>query len=346
MAKRQPRSTRRADALNPTSVLSSIRKGDLAHVYCLHGAEDFEKEELLRALISAAVKPAEQAFNLDVLQAEDLDIAEAINRATAFPMMAPRRMLVIKRIDRLPESSAGGLLPIVQAPPETTIMAFTADKMDGRKKLFSELRKNAVCVECRMPYENEVPDWLQRHARAAGKRMHPEAVHMLQLSVGSHPRDLANELEKLAIHAGDRETITGDDVRWIVGASRGATVFELAEAVGCRQEALAFSALKRLMEQGESPVGIVAILIRHIAILRKAKWLQTARLPRAELAGKLKVPPFFVSKYMDQAARFDETALWRAYDALLEADNRLKSRSRTPYVTLSQLVYTLCRTDV
>ena len=47
---------------------------------------------------------------------------------------------------------------------------------------------------------------------AAGKRIEPEAVHLLHMGVGAHPQELANELEKLAIHLSDRKTITRDDV--------------------------------------------------------------------------------------------------------------------------------------
>ncbi len=339
MTKRQKRSS----TIAPAQILTRIRQGDLSPLYFFHGTEDLEKEEVLKALIDAAVDPAARAFNLDVLHAEDLDVADAVNRTVAFPMMAARRMVVIKRIDRLPEPAAGALLPLIQAPPETTVLALTAEMFDGRKKLFTHLRKSAVSVEFKPPYENEIPEWIRRRVEATGKQIEPEAVHLLHINVGAQPRDLANELEKLAVHTAGRKTITHDDVEQVVGALRGATIFELADAVGRGQPGPALAGLKRLSEQGEPPVRIVAMLIRHIAILRKARWLQGHRLSRTELAGRLKVPPFFLSGYMDQAARFDDRALWEAYGALLDADDRLKSRSRTPLVTLSRLIYDLCR---
>ena len=341
MANRRTTSTKRSPA--PAQILDRIRKGDLSPLYFLYGPEEFEKEEVLKALIDTALEPSARAFNLDILYAEDLDAADTVNRAIAFPMMAARRVVVVKRVERLPEPAARHLLPLIQTPPATTLLVFTAGKIDARKKLFAELRKSALSAEFRPPFDNKIPDWIRRRAETLGKRIEPEAVHLLHLSVGSQLPDLANELDKLAISTDGRQTITREDVDRVVGNTRGATVFELSDAVGHRRVGPALAVLKRLLEQGDHPVGIVAMLIRHIGILRKARWLQGHRLPRAELAKQLSVPPFFLPGYMEQAARFDDRTLWQAYDALLEADNRLKTRSRTPAVTLSGLVYRLCR---
>ena len=56
-------------------------------------------------------------------------------------MMAARRMVVIKRVDRLPESAATQLLPLIRTPSETTVLVLTAQTFDARKKLFAGLRK-------------------------------------------------------------------------------------------------------------------------------------------------------------------------------------------------------------
>ena len=325
-----------------TKLLSQIQQGKLAPVYLLHGPERYARDEALQTILDAAVDPVSRAFNLDVLHADDLDVADAVSRASAYPMMGPRRAVVIKNAERLDESAVEAFLDLVRRPQDTTVLVFTASSIDRRKRLFAELVKSAVCIEFRAPYQNQVPDWIRGRARALGKQIDPDAVHLLQLSAGSQPADLANEIEKLAVCVGDRESIGADDVRAVVGATKGASVFDLAEAVFSRNAGRAFTILKHLEDQGEQPVGAVAILIRHVGILRKARWLQSARLPKNEMAGRLKVPPYFVPRYLDQASLFEDEDLWRAYQALLVADNRLKLRSRKPYVTLSQLVWAIC----
>lgn len=321
---------------------AQIRRGEFAPLYLLHGSENVTREESLKALLDAAVDPASSAFNLDIFHGEDMDAADAVSRATAFPMMAERRVVVVKRLERLRDADARTFLPLIDNPVETTVLVFTADKLDGRKKLSAALRKNAVSVEFKPPYENRLPQWIRSRAAALNKRIEPEAAHMLHLGVGPNPGELVSELEKLAIYTNERDTITRDDVIQVAGASRNATVFELADVVGQRKTGEALTVLHRLLDRGDSPVAIVAMLIRHIGILRKARWLRNSGLPRSEMAGKLKVPPFFVSSYVDQAARFDDQNLWHAFEALLNADDKLKSRSRAPAATLTQLICRMC----
>jgi DNA polymerase-3 subunit delta len=342
MAKRNTTGRKSSGGTKPSQILSSVSKGEISPVYFLHGAEEFAKGDLLDSLVQSLVDPATSAFNFDKFQGEDLDVGDVASRIASFPMMAPRRVVVIRRIDKLDDTQARVLLPYLEDPSPTTTLILTATKPDGRKKLFSQLKKSAVCLEFKQPYDNQIPDWIRGRISAMDKEMDAEAVHLLQMSVGAQLAELANELEKLVIHVGDERVISVQDVREVVSASRGASIFELADAMGRRNTARALTCLRQLVEQGENPSRMVAMLTRHIVILRNARWLQSLRLSRTEIAGKLKVPPFFLSGYLEQAALFNDEELWMAFESLLEADSSLKSRSRSPHTSLSALVVRVC----
>ncbi|MBK35756.1 MAG: DNA polymerase III subunit delta [Gemmatimonadetes bacterium] len=341
MARRKP--AKRKKKTDATWLRQQLAEGRAAPVYLLHGPDDYEREELVDKITSSVLDESTRTFNYDLLIGADLDVGDAVNRITAFPMMAERRVVIIRRIEEVAEAAARGFLPVVSSPVESTVLVFTADKIDGRRKFFQELKKSAIEVEFRLPYENELPRWITDRAGKIGKQIEPEAVHLLALSLGPRPRELANELEKLDIHTGDQETIKAEDVAWIVGASRDASVFDFVDAVGRAEGARALGILQRLVEQGDHPVWALAMLVRHFGHLRKTRWLLDSNLPRKDYASKLKVSPFTVEKYVEQAEHLSESFLWRAYDSLLQTDDRLKSRSRTPYVTLSRTVVELCK---
>jgi len=340
-----PRTAKKtARSAGPTSaqVLADIKKGTLHPVYYFFGPEDFEQDALIRALVEAALEPAGRSFNLDTYQAEDMNISEAVNQALTFPMMTKRRVVIMKRVDKLADSAARELLPLIENPVESTLLVITATKPDARKKLFQELRKNACAVEFKTPYDNEVPRWIQNRAKFLGCQIDSDAAHQLHLSIGGNLRELNTELEKL-IGATSSNHLTRDVVIRVVANTRGVTIFELADAVGHRKLSQAQQILTRMLEQGEHAVGIVAMLTRHFAILRKAKWLSGQQMSKSEIATQLKVHPFFLGNYLEQGRNFDDQALWHSFDALLKADNRLKSSSRTVHLTLSELIYGLCR---
>ena len=336
MATRRPRKT----GPSPAQVLDAVKKGEISSLYYFYGEEDFQRDQLLNALVEILIEPTARAFNLDIYRAEDIDIPQVISQALTFPMMAQRRLIVLKNADRLPDPAE--LLPLIESPPETTTIIITATKPDGRKKLFSELRKRAITIEFRPPYDNEIPAWIQTHVKTRGRQITPDAAHLLHMSIGSNLRELDGEIEKLFITT-KSNPISREDVAQVIDNTRGVTVFELADALGHRQLNKAQILIGRLREQGEHPAGTIALLIRHFGILRRARWATDQRLPRNAMASRLKVPAFFLNNYIDQARLFDERALWNAHDALLDADNRLKSSGGTPHEILAHLAYRICR---
>ena len=338
MATRRPCKT----GPSPTQVLDAVKKGEISSLYYFHGQEDFQRDQLLNALVETLIEPAARAFNLDIYRAEDIDIPQVIAQALTFPMMTKRRLIVLKNADHLPDSATPELLPLIESPPETTTIIITATKPDGRKKLFAELRKRAVAIEFRPPYDNEIPAWIQTHVKTLGKQIAADAAHLLHMSIGSNLRELNGEIEKLFI-ATQSNPISREDVAQVIDNTRGVTVFELADALGHRQLDKAQILIGRLCEQGEHPAGTIALLIRHFGILQRARWISGQRLSRNALSSRLKVPAFFLTNYLNQARLFDERALWNAHDALLDADNRLKSSGGTPVEILAHLAYRICR---
>ena len=338
MATRRPRKSGPSSA----QIVDQVSKGTISPLYYLYGQEDFERDQLLNTLIDKIIEPASRVFNLDIYRADDLDVGQAISQALTFPMMAERRMVIIKNADQLSDSDAREFLPLIESPSETTVLIITATKPDGRKKLFSELRKNAVALEFRPPYDNEIPAWIQNHVKTLGRQITPDAAHLLQMSIGLNLRELNTEIEKLFISS-QEDPITRDQVAHVIDNTRGVTIFELADALGHRKLDRAQILIERLREQGEHPVGMVALLVRHFNILRRASWVANQRLSRNEIASRLKVPAFFANNYIEQARGFDDQTLWLAYDALLDADNRLKSSGGPPHEILADLAYKLCR---
>lgn len=337
------RAVKKATGKNSAWLMGRIAKGDLSPIYFLHGPEDLEKDEAVKALIDAVLDPTSRTFNLDILVGSELDVSDAVNRASAFPMMGSRRVVVIKRVEDVAEASARAFLPLIENPNPGTVLIFTANKVDGRRKFFAALKKAAISIEFKIPYDNELPAWICKRSEGMGLELDPEAAHLLALSIGGKPMEIANELEKLDLHVGKRRKVTKEDIGWIIGASRDANVFDFTDAVGARHLKTSLRLLQSLLEQGDSPVAILALLIRHIGILRKARWLLDSNLPRSQYASKLKVPPFTVGKYAEQAGKFTDDELWSAYGSLLRAEDRIKSRARTPGVTLSRTVVEVCR---
>jgi DNA polymerase-3 subunit delta len=96
-------------AATPRSLRTAFDAGSFDPVIVLRGDEDFTKEELVRQLLATAVDPAMRDFNVDVRRGAELDPAGLRGLLDQLPMMADRRVLVIRDAQGIKKGPAAGL---------------------------------------------------------------------------------------------------------------------------------------------------------------------------------------------------------------------------------------------
>ena len=335
---------KRTKGLSPEQLLAEIAKGDVRPFYLLYGDEEYEREALAASVIEALVPAQTQDFNLDILRAERLEVLDFFQVYETYPMMAESRLIVLRDAEALAADQCRGLERVFAAPVETSRLLVVGQKVDLRRKFFRELSRQGCALEFRPPYDNQIPQWIQRHAKRQEIQIEPAAVQLLSQYVGAKPRELVSEIEKLVSFAGVDQPITASAVEQVAGITREASVFDLADALGKGQSKLAQKMLQKFLSQGEEPTRAVAMVTRHFQLLLKAKGLMDKSLPHDKIAAKLGVAPFFLPGYLEQAQRRSASWLWAGLSALKEADWCLKSQGRRQeHLVLELLVAKLCR---
>lgn len=131
-------------------------------------------------------------------------------------------------------------------------LLISAGKVDRRKVFFKGLEKLGT-VEGYDPLSVTDKDWaaqaelfVRDQLRARGKDMNDDTVNEFITIVGPNYRELANEVEKLALFAGERPEITSADVACLTSRHKQTKSFGLAEALGDRNLP---RALRRLDEE-------------------------------------------------------------------------------------------------
>ena len=81
-----------------------LNSGNLKPIYYLYGEEDFYLDQLLERF-SKIIPPEQKDFNFDLLYGQEVTPAQALSIARSFPMMAERRVLIIRNFLQL---SKGG----------------------------------------------------------------------------------------------------------------------------------------------------------------------------------------------------------------------------------------------
>lgn len=327
------------------SLSLSFKEKHFAPLYLFHGEEDFLIEEAIDELLEHAIDQSTKSFNLDVLYGSDIDARDVVALGSSFPMMAERRVVIIREVDKLitSESSRDILLRYLENPMLSTTLAFVASKVDMRLAFFKQFQKNGTVVEFKALSDHQIPAWIERRVEKFGWKITPEASQLMHGLVGRSLREIYNEIEKLFIYVGKKKLIEAEDVGAVVGMSKTFTVFELQKAIGQGNVSHSIEILEHMMEAGESPLGIIVMFTRYFQKLWLLPSFRQQSKSDYDLAAALAVPPFFIQEYISACQRYSPSHVEQAFSALLEADVTLKSTQEDPKLVMTTLVCKLIR---
>jgi DNA polymerase-3 subunit delta len=343
-----------AAALSFDSAYRQIRRGALAPVYYLTGDEDVLKDELVSQLVEHTVDPASRDFNLDVRSAGDLDGESLHALVETPPMLAERRVVVIKNLEQWRKNAKVWqvLERYLDNPSPTTVLALVHGA--GQKPQAGVARRAAhVTVSALNP--ERLRRWVKMRAERVGLALEPEATTHLVDAVGGDLSHLAMEVEKLAAVASENRPLGIGDVADLVGVRRGETAHDWVGAVISRDLPRALDMLESVLAaSGMGGVRLVGLLGTALIGVRLARALldRGLALPRIEQAVFQRIRrarPMGLGSWRDEAKRWTAAArLWtgpeldRALKSAWTADRALKSTTITDEAgTVTEMLLTL-----
>lgn len=338
--------------------------------YILHGKEEFGLSEELASLRArlAAGDQAMAQLNTTILEGKNLTLGELRHDCDTIPFMSDRRLVIVHGLlSRLvqgkgskepgaPKSQEAAsrrsyleeLVAYLPTLPPTTRLVFAEETTLNASHPVLKLAKKehkkglAHIKQFKPPKEWELPDWIQQRARDEGGEIGWDASRLMATLVGNDLRLLDQEIDKLLLYA-DGKQVTETDVRALVSRAREASVFDLVDHVGRREADEALRLLHRLLDEGEPPLRLMAMLARQVRILIQVSELQASRMTQEQIAKRLKLHPYVVKKGLAQERNFSMGQLEKAHALLVETDWMIKTGEMEGVLALDMLVVSLAR---
>ncbi|HYJ06299.1 MAG TPA: hypothetical protein VEX43_14285 [Chthoniobacterales bacterium] len=279
-------------------------------------------------------------------------------------------------------------------------LLISATETDKRRSFYKALAKRAEIQvidrldSSRAGWEEEATEIVRRRAKARKLEFDEEALDLFVLLTGGDTRQIENELEKIDLYCGTgvspvgpvgvppakSETtgkmpvgptarmavprVTVEQVRELVPLSRAGVIFELGNALAACDLERALMLVKRLLDQGETAIGIllVAILPTIRNLLLAKDLMERNRIPRPHapftfisalnrLPGEAtehlprkkdgSINGYALGIAAQQAHRFQREKLIAGLEACLEANLRLVSSQLDHELVLTEIVVKL-----
>lgn len=336
------------------SLKRAIEQRSFEGVYYFHGENDFLKDESTRQLVDAAVDPATRDFNLEIRRAADVDPSTMATLLSTPPMMADRRVVVIRDVLSLKKDARAELDRYLEKPAGDTVLLLVAAA--GATKADKALEQSATAIEFPLLNDNQVGQWIEHHVAGAGGTITPEAVSLLQSAVGNDLPQLAMEIDKLISFAGGRpidESAVGD----AVGVRHGETIADFLDRIAARDGISALEMLPQILNQPKiNGVYLVMLLTVHIMAMAWGRAKRDEGMSRGivereyynllkETGATLTGRPWgeAIRTWSANLDHWTPRSLDAAMQALLATDIALKeSRFSTEGQILASLVLAIC----
>jgi len=293
----------------------ALERREIAPVYLIAGDEEFLRRKAIDAIGLAVAGSDRSDMALERIDGKTTPLPAILDAARSLPLFlevseGPARVVLVSPFD--PGTKADGelLAEYLDNPVEATCLVFEAPALDARRASAKLLATRATKVQCDPPKrEADVRRWIENSAGARGFDIAPEAVTYLLEMVGLDLQQLHQELDKVELFAVGVERLEARDLESLLGRSREHSVFELTDALVEGRSEAAQRVLNRLLDDGEEPVKILAMVCWVIRQLITARDLAGRGCPERELLQQLGGRWDQRKRVLQKAARSNPAAL-------------------------------------
>jgi DNA polymerase III subunit delta len=247
----------------------------------------------------------------------------------AMSLMGSRRYLLADGVERWRDKQLEPVLgALKELPPDLTLVLICRDKAAAKLAKAVKAAQGEI-HEFEAPKAREMPRLLIGEAQRLGFRLDPAAARMLVERMGSNPLRLRNELERLALWAGQGGEVAAADLEEMITDTSEAVVWSLSDALIEGDAAAALRIGERLIGQGENVTGLIYGLASRLrSACAAAAQLEEGIAPK-QVESSLKMHPYAAKQLVRRLQGTDLTSLRLATEAL--ADLELWCRGGADY---------------
>lgn len=292
-----------------------------------YGTDDYLIDQAAKSVVEIATTTAWGEFNLSRLDGSDPAVWNtALLHCTTPPFNGGQRTVLIRNATSLntkfTDQAIATLETLLEQCEGALLLITYYGTLDNRLKAVKRLKDAAQVqtFDALAPWETEK---LQHRVRSQSAqldiRIDAKMVQVLTDAVGTNTRRLVSELQKLKAY--DANELSPGLVRALVDCHTQRS-HQVAEAVVNGDLGLGLKLLNELLDQHESPLKVLAGIIRPIHL-----WFTVKALSRSQdkaIADHAKINPYRVEHLRQEIAGVELGLLKRLLAELLRAEVAIK----------------------
>lgn len=326
-----------------------------SNIYLVYGRETFLIDEILN-ISKMLVNETTKDFNYQIIDENNMSLDYIKSSIETLPLMDDKRVIVIKDMDAFKGNSKfiskdeeEILLNYLKNIPKETIIIFLSYfRVDKRKKFFKDLKKISKELDCEKLKDDELFSWVKKKFKE--NKINIENSNLIYfiknqdyIDKDSQKTlyDLENEIKKIKDFVQDSE-VTKEIIDKLIPKKSDTDIFKFVDAIGNKNPNLALKSLNDMIEDGKSPLMILAMVSRQFRLILQVKELSSYGYSNKVIGQKLSLHIFVVSKVLKQSSNFTADIILKIINECLEIDYSIKTGLIKDKIALELLISKYC----
>lgn len=213
-------------------IMRDLKNNVFAPIYILMGDESYYIDQISNYIQAHALPADQQAFDQTVVFGADVSGSQIADLAMQFPMMASRRVIIVKEAQGLRSMDKLERYALNPQPKTILVVCYKNGVLNRRSKFVSAVEKSGVVFESKKLREWQLPGHIRSYLQAKKFSIDDKSAAMIADNIGADLNRLYSELDKLVISLpADEKRITPEMVERNIGVSKDFNSFELRDAI-------------------------------------------------------------------------------------------------------------------
>jgi len=296
-------------------------------------AQDAEKEP---ARLLGALKTLSLGQTLKVVVLRHLELASSSVKKNSGGGNSEKDTDTRGKLSRLDKALT---VYFTRPAARTVFVVSSAVELKKNSALYHALPDRAVTVACNGLTGKTAVAFVRKFLDEHGKKADAEWIEWLIEIVGPDAQRLNNELGKILLACDGKTRLGEEDLDIVSPFELPKSVFSLIDAITEQNPALALSLLRNMLDKGEPPLRLLAVINWHYRLVGEA--LRYSTVKAHGKLNRIHRSSLVVNKIKKQIKKMRRSELGPVFSHLKEADRLLKGSRLPPDHVMAFLILNL-----
>ncbi len=341
-------------------IIRNIKNKNFENIYLLYGREYY--------LIDNAIKNFKESlnesmidFNLDVIDGKEVLLDQLLSSIETLPFMDDKKITIVKDFELLKgkrknfsEGDEKYFIDYLDNISESTVLVFVVyGEVDKRKKIVKKIQEKGIVFNCDKISDMDLFKWTKRKFESFGTIIENAQVMYFIESQGYRDKnsdktlsDLENEIIKISSFVGKENKVSNEIIDRLSQKKIENDIFKLIDYIGEKNSSSAIKILNDMIGEGESVLGIFAMISRQFKIVLQVRSMQIEGASVNDICEKLSLRQFVVNKALKQSRNFSDDIIIDMLNFILENDFKIKNGLIKDTLAIEILVSKYCQRNI